>query len=343
MSASTMKAFVITSPGEGEVLELPVPTARPGEVIVQVDRVGVCGTDAEFFTGEMAYLDTGDAAYPMRIGHEWCGQVVEVGDGVDTSWVGRRVTGDTMLGCQTCHRCRSGRQHLCEERSEIGIRRGWPGALAEFLPVPEVALVSLPDEVDDALGALVEPGGNALRAVRAADVSAGSRMLVIGAGAIGLLVAQIARAQGAEVDLLARSSRSADFARSVGFDRVFHVADLDRNVRYDAVVDASNDASSPALAAEIVEPGGRVVLIGLSGTPSLVDTRTIALKDVTVVGVLSASGGLTGTVDLYASGQVDPRPLIAATVGLAEVADILRGVRPEGAGSGPKIHVDPRR
>jgi len=70
----------------------------------------VCGTDVEFYTGEMAYLDSGDAAYPVRIGHEWCGVVSAVGDGVDPGWVGRRVTGDTMLGCARCDRCAAGRQ-----------------------------------------------------------------------------------------------------------------------------------------------------------------------------------------------------------------------------------------
>jgi threonine dehydrogenase-like Zn-dependent dehydrogenase len=92
-----------------------------------------------------------------------------------------------------------------------------------------------------------------------------------------------------------------------------------------------------------VEPGGRVVYVGLAGSPSRIDTRTLALKDVTAVGVLSASPGLAGTIELYATGAVDPRPLIAATVGLEAVGSVLAGDRPTGAGLGPKIHVDPSR
>lgn len=338
-----MRAFVITGAGIGAVTDVPEPVAAPGQVIVEVDRVGVCGTDMEFYRGDMAYLASGDATFPMRIGHEWCGRVVEVGDGDDASWVGRRVTGDTMLGCGTCSRCLDGRQHLCGERYEIGIRHGWPGALAERLAVPTSALVALPEDFDSALGALVEPGGNALRSVRGANLRPGEAVLVIGAGTIGLLAAQIARAQGADVHLVGRSARSLEFARSLGFTHVTTLEALDRSHPYRAVIDASNGKGSPALAVDIVDPGGRVVLIGIAGEPSLIDSRDLALKDVTAVGVLSASGGLEETVDLYATGAVDPRPLVAATVGLEATAAILAGERPNGAGAGPKFHIDPRR
>ena len=337
-----MRAFVITAPNTGEVTDVPEPTPEPGQVIVEVERVGVCGTDSEFFSGAMTYLDSGDAAYPIRIGHEWCGIVVEVGEGVDPGWRERRVTGDTMLGCGSCRRCLAGKQHLCEDRFEIGIRHGWPGALAERLPVPARALVRLPDAVDPTLGALVEPGGNALRAVRGADLKPGAPVLIIGAGTIGLLCAQIAEARGAEVHILGRSARSLDFARSLGFTRATTRDERDASVPFDAIIEASNDPSSPALALDLLEPGGRLVFIGISGVPSLVDTREIAIKDATVVGVLSGSTGLEETVELYASGAVNPRPLVATTVRLEDVAGVLAGHRPAGAGAGPKVHVDPR-
>jgi len=337
-----MRAFVIVGPGTAEVCELPRPERRQGEVIVDVDRAGVCGTDVELYTGEMSYLHTGQAAYPIRIGHEWAGRVSSVGDGVDPSWVGRRVTGDTQLGCGHCERCLHGRQHLCAARYEIGVRNGWPGALAEQLPVPVRALVPLPETVEPAMGAMVEPGGNALRAVRGAGLVPGERLLVLGAGTIGLLAARIAAAQGIEVHLLGRSERSRAFALALGFEHVW-TADTLPNVGYDAVIDASNSAELPALALDLVEPGRRVVYVGLAGRPSLIDTRTMALKDVTAVGVLSASGGLEGIVDLYASGAVDPLPLIGATVSLEDVADVLAGHRQARWGHAPKTHVDPRR
>jgi threonine dehydrogenase-like Zn-dependent dehydrogenase len=234
-----MRAFVVTGPGTARVRQVEEPRPGPGEVVVAVERAGICGTDVEFFTGTMAYLHSGEARYPIRLGHEWCGTVDAVGDGVDPAWRGRRVTGDTMLGCGHCPRCRSGRQHLCADRYEIGIRGGWPGALAERLPVPVRALHVLPDAVDAALGALVEPGGSALRAVRAAALAPGERLLVAGPGTLGLIAAQMAAAQGVEVHLLGVTPGSLEFARSLGFAHAFTARTLP-DTRYDAVVDASN-------------------------------------------------------------------------------------------------------
>jgi threonine dehydrogenase-like Zn-dependent dehydrogenase len=336
-----MRAFVVTAPGEAGVQEVDAPLAAPGQVVVEVERVGVCGTDVEFFTGHMQYLHEGHARFPMRLGHEWSGTVSAIGDGVDGAWIGQRVTGDTMLGCGKCRRCLNGLQHVCEFRYELGIRGGFPGALAEQLAVPVTSLHRLPAQVDATLGALVEPGGNALRSVWGADLHKGDRALVLGPGTIGLLVALFAQAQGAEVHLMGRSERSLSFARSLGFDGVWTEDELPE-LAWDAVIDASNAPALPAKALDLVEPGKRVVYVGLAGSPSLVDTRTQALKDVTSVGILSASPGLAGTIELYASGAVDPRPLVAGTVGLDGVAAVLAGERPDGAGLGPKVHVDPR-
>ena len=337
-----MRAFVLTGPRECAVQDVPVPVAVPGEAVVAVERAGVCGTDIEFFTGEMAYLHQGHTSYPLRPGHEWCGSVLAVGSDADADWVGRRVMGDTMIGDGTCQRCRRGHQHVCERRQEVGVRDGRPGALAEQLAVPVTSLHPLPDRVDPVLGALVEPGGNALRAAQATGARSGDRVLVLGPGAIGLLTAMFLEAAGAEVHLMGATEPSLAYARSLGFQHAWQADDLP-DLPFDAVVDASNAAHLPALALDLVEPSGRVVYIGLAGTPSHIDTRTLALKDVTAVGILSASPGLEDTIAAYASGSVDPRPLVAATVGLEEVGTVLAGERPAGARPGPKIHVDPRR
>jgi threonine dehydrogenase-like Zn-dependent dehydrogenase len=338
---STMRAFVLTGPGACEVQDVPVPQAVPGEAVIEVERVGVCGTDVELFTGEMAYIAQGHTTYPLRIGHEWCGRVVDVGSGVDRAWLGQRVMGDTMIGDGTCRRCRRGRQHVCDARQEVGVRDGRPGALAEMMAAPVSSLHVLPDSVDPALGALVEPGGNSLRSAEAAAAAAGDRVLVTGPGTIGLLVAMFLRAAGAEVHLLGRTANSLAFARTLGFEHVWTEDSLPR-LPFDAAVEASNAQHLPALALDQVEPGGRVVYVGLAGAPSEIDTRTLALKDVTAVGVLSASPGLDATIAAFARGDVDPRPLVAATVGLDDVGAVLAGERPAAAGPGPKIQVDPR-
>jgi threonine dehydrogenase-like Zn-dependent dehydrogenase len=334
-----MRAFVISGPGRAEVVEVDPPVAGPGEVVVDVERAGVCGTDMEFYRGDMTYLATGEAAYPVRIGHEWSGVVASVGAGVDPSWIGVRVTGDTMLGCGHCARCTGGRQHLCADRYEIGIRNGWPGALAAQLPVPENALRRLPGTVDATVGALVEPGGNALRAVQAAGAGPDTTLLIMGPGTIGLLAAMFAVARGARVHLLGVTEASLEFARSLGFADAWTRGTLP-DAPFDAIIDASNARELPAFAVERVEPGGRVVYIGIAGEPSEIDTRRVVLKDLTVVGILSASPGLSETIETYAAGAVDPRPLVAETVGLDDAAAVLSGAR---RGVAPKIHIDPRR
>jgi threonine dehydrogenase-like Zn-dependent dehydrogenase len=336
-----VRAFVVTGPGESSVQDVAPPVAGPGEVVVDIDRVGVCGTDMEMFSGQMAYLHDGLATYPLRLGHEWCGTVSAVGAGVDGWWLGRRTTGDTQIGCGHCHRCQTGRQYVCDDRHEIGLRRDFPGALAEQLAVPVRALLPLPDAVDDAAGAMVEPGGNALRAVRAAQVGPGERLLVLGPGTIGLLAARFALAQGCEVHVVGVTAASLEFATSIGVAGAWTADDLP-DLRWDAVIDSSNHPTSPSRAAALVDAGRRIVYIGLSERPSLLDTRTLTMRDVTAVGVLSASPGLAGAIDLYASGEVDPRPLVAATVTLDDVGAVLAGTRPASAGPGPKIHVDPR-
>jgi threonine dehydrogenase-like Zn-dependent dehydrogenase len=336
-----MKAFVVTEPLAYEVRDVAPPTADLGSVVVDVERVGVCGTDVDFFRGDMAYLQDGHAHFPMRLGHEWMGTVSAVGEGVASKWLGRRVTGDTMLGCGECRRCRAGHQHVCELRREVGIRGDFPGALAEQIAVPVTSLHALPDTIDDAAGALVEPGGSALRALLAADLDPGDRLLVLGPGTIGLLVALFAQARDIEVHVVGIDTATIDFARTLGLDGVWHDSHTP-DLAWDAVVNASTDAASPAKALDLVEPSGRVVYVGLGSGTAAIDSNTLTLKDVTAVGILSASPALAETISLYASGAVDPRPLIGATIALEGVGDVLSGRRPPSAGPGPKIHVDPR-
>jgi threonine dehydrogenase-like Zn-dependent dehydrogenase len=341
-----VRAFVIRGPGDAGVEEVKAPVAGPGQVVVDVARVGVCGTDVECFTGAMAYLATGRIAYPLRIGHEWSGRVIEVGDGVDPAWIGRRTTGDTMLGCGHCRRCLAGRHHVCAELAELGFHSDWPGALAERVVVPLASLHPLPDAVDDAAGAMVEPGGNALRAARATDARAGDRVLVLGAGTIGLLTTRFLAATGVEVHVTGRSERSRAVARSFALPGVWAPDEVPA-MAWDAVIDATDDPAAPALALSLVEPGGRVVAIGLAGNASTIDVRSVTLKDVTVTGILGGSAGLDGAVEAFADGSVDPRPLIAATIGLDALADAMTalaaGRTPAGSGPGPKLQIDPNR
>jgi 2-desacetyl-2-hydroxyethyl bacteriochlorophyllide A dehydrogenase len=336
---SLMRALIIEGTKSASVRYVRVPAPGPGQVVVDVHRVGICGTDVELFTRELPYFDQGKSSFPLCPGHEWCGTVSATGPGVDEGWAGARVTGDTMLGCGRCRRCASGRHHVCADRSEIGIA-GWPGALAEKLLVPARSLYRLPDVVDDRAGALVEPGGNAWRAAAAAHAGPGKRLLIWGPGSIGLLATAFARAAGAEVDVAGLDMQRAALAESLGASRYWTVGELPPG-SYDAVIDCTGAEPVPALALRFTEPGGRLVYIGLSRRPSLVDSREIALNDITVVGILGASAGLAPAIEHYADGRVDPGPLAEVLVGLDRAEEALAGQLDTGAGT--KVHIDPRR
>ena len=335
-----MKAFVITSPRVGSVIEVPEPQVGEHDLLVEIERVGICGTDVEFFNGDMAYLASGHAKYPLQLGHEWCGRVIEIGSKVAPHWRGKFITGDTMLGCQQCDRCTTGYQHLCHDRDEVGIRNGYPGALAQRLIIPEFAAHELPDDLVPALGAMVEPTGNALRSVDATKLKAGERLLIFGPGTIGLLCALIAKSRGIEVHLVGVEERSLTFARQFGFAGVHHI-DAIPQIPIHSVIDATYNNEIPALALELLEPGRTVVYIGIAGIPSMIDSRTLVLKDLTAVGILSGSPGNAGAIKLLSTGAIDPRPLIASVVSLEESAEVLAGKRPGAIGDGPKIHIKP--
>jgi threonine dehydrogenase-like Zn-dependent dehydrogenase len=342
-----MRALVITGREAARVQEVEAPVAGAGQVVVDVSRAGICGTDVELFTGQLAYFAQGKTGFPLRPGHEWCGVVSALGPEVDPGWLGVRVTGDTMLGCGHCPRCAAGNGHVCADRREVGIM-GWAGALAEQVLVRASSLYRLPDAIDDRAGALVEPGGNGWRAASAAldgsagltgPVGLGKRILVCGPGTIGLLTTAFARAEGAEVHILAADRDREELAFSFGATALW-IAGERTPATYDAVVDCTDDHQMPATALGLVEPAGRVVYIGIAGVPSLIDSREIVLGDLTVIGILGASAGLGPAIEYYADGRVDPARIVGVTVGLERAAEALAGQI--SAAPGTKIHIDPR-
>ncbi len=338
-----MRAFVVTAPRKGEVQEIDDLVPVADQLLVDVERVGICGTDVELYTGVMAYFGQGKTHFPLRPGHEWVGRVRSVGPDADVSWIGTRVTGDTMLGCGVCRFCLGGRQWVCPYREEVGITDGWPGALAEQQLIPARFAHLIPEHVSVTSGALVEPGGNSLRAAEATAAEPGNRVLVLGSGTIGLLAALFLLARGVDVHLAGDRAGSLQLGRDLGVSTTYDLDEIaTSDERFDAVIDATSSDTSPAIAGRLVDPAGRIVLIGLSGTPSVVDTRDLVLGDITTVGILSASPALAGAIEAFATGAVAPDSLVAEVIGLSEVASRLDGRRGVAAGPGPKVHVDPR-
>ena len=309
-----------------------------GQVVVDVRRAGICGTDVELFTGQLAYFAQGKTGFPLRPGHEWCGVVSALGAGVDPGWLGARVTGDTMLGCGRCPRCLAGRGHVCADRREVG-HHGLAGrAGGEGAGPRRRACTGCRKRSTTRAGALVEPGGNAWRAASAAQAGPGKRILVCGPGTIGLLTTAFARAMGAEVHIWALGRDREELAAGFGAAG-YWTADDPPPVTYNAVIDCTDDHQMPAAALARAEPAGRLVYIGIAGVPSPIDSRDLVLGDLTAVGILGASAGLAPAIEHYADGRVDPSRIVAVTVGLEHAAEALAGTISPGAGT--KIHIDP--
>src|SRR3954468_13206199 len=254
-----------------ELVERPDPTPGEGELVIAPSAVGICGTDIEIFEGSLAYFRMGIASYPIVPGHEWTGTVVDVGRGVSGFSVGDRVVGEVAIGCGVCVRCRAGRMHLCARRTETGIVHR-AGAMASWMRCP----AAYAHRVDFEGAALVEPTSVALHAVRRGAVG-GKSVLVVGAGPIGLLVAQCARAEGAASVVIAdRRADRLTLAASLGItpaeslsgdyaDPVAAAAAAAAGDRIDVAVLCAGGEGAIRFAFESVRPGGTVVALGLSG------------------------------------------------------------------------------
>jgi 2-desacetyl-2-hydroxyethyl bacteriochlorophyllide A dehydrogenase len=313
-----------------ELVERPDPSPGPGELLIAPAAVGICGTDVEIFDGSMAYFRDGLAAYPVVPGHEWTGEVVDVGAGVDRFAPGDRVVGEVAIGCGHCVRCRAGRPHVCARRSETGIVHR-DGAMATRLVFPASHAHRV--ELQPRAAALVEPTSVAVNAARRGEVH-GRNVAVIGAGPIGLLTAQTARAAGAAGVAVAdtRADR-VNVARALGFGELPGGED-DIDV---AILCAGGEAAVDA-ALRTVRPGGLVVAVGLCGAPKVpFDYDRLITHDLAVRGVLGSSGLWPEAIELITSGAVTTEPLVTAVYGIGDTEAALAALQ-----RNLKVLIDPR-
>ncbi|MFB6105998.1 MAG: zinc-binding dehydrogenase [Halobacteriaceae archaeon] len=270
-----MRALAKTAGEHGHVELIDVPKPEPGrsEALVVVDYAGMCGSDAGIYEfEEMFEMMT----FPTVIGHEYTGRIVEVGDGVEHFSVGDRVVEEPIRSCGDCYQCHSGDPQICADAHITGVHHD--GAFAPYVAVPEHHLHAVPDDVSPEHAAITEPASVSTRAVcENSRVRAGSTVLVEGPGPIGLLAAQVARAQGGDV-VVSGVGQDADFrlplARDLGFETA-NVGDRDvtavadeatDGVGFDVVVDATGHPSGFSAGIDAVRKGGQIVLVGQSGT-----------------------------------------------------------------------------
>jgi 2-desacetyl-2-hydroxyethyl bacteriochlorophyllide A dehydrogenase len=332
-----MKALQVMGPGQIDLVEVPAPEPGPGEVAIEVEAVGICGTDLEIIGGNMAYYTAGLAKYPVIIGHEWAGQVVELGEGVSGLSKGDRAVGEVSIGCMACPTCRAGAYHRCPYRTETGVMNR-DGGMAERIVLPAWAVHRVSPHVGLRSAALVEPTAIALNAVRLAGICPKSRVAVIGDGPIGLLLLQVSRAMGASgVALVGADAQRMDLAQRLGASAVIdaRAGDAASALRRamgeppDVVLEASGTSAGVGSAVEAAAPGATVVLQGLLGRlpEKALDLDHVVVNDLTLRGALGSPGIWPDVIALIEKDLVDPAALVTHEGPMSDYAGILEDVR----------------
>jgi L-iditol 2-dehydrogenase len=323
-----MKAVMISGPNSISLVNIPRDSLAPSDVLVRILATGICGTDVEIVRGTMAYFTSGLASYPVIPGHEWAGEIVELGSEVDTLAVGDRVVGECSIGCMKCARCRLGNYHRCNRRTETGILNR-KGGFAEFITFPAAFIHKIATSVPLEVACLVEPAAVAYNGIRLAGVSPGTSVAIFGDGPIGLLLAQMARAFGAQsVVLIGLNSDRLRFAGRLGLSLVVDAGKEDINsalLKYagelpSVVVEATGNPSAVESAIHATAPGGRLVLQGLFAGQHAhaLDLDRVVVGDISIRGALGSPGVWPEVVKLIESARVEPGALLSDVLGLSD-------------------------
>lgn len=309
-----MRALVLDA-GTLTLRDRPMPAAE-GECLVRVTAAGICGTDLELLRGY--------AGFSGIPGHEFVGVVQDAGP-ADRAWVGKRVVGEITVGCERCDGCRrAGRGH-CDVRTVLGIRDR-DGAFADYLRLPATNLHAVPDTVGDLTAVFVEPVAAACRVLEQIKVERDTRAAVVGAGRLGLLVAQVLRHAGAHVTVIVRGEHSLNAAKALGLETATldaSSASLARQV--DLAVDATGDPAGFAAAARLVRPRGTLVVKSTFHGETPISFTPLVVDEITVVG--SRCGPFERAIELLVRGAIGVRPLLTATYPLEEYAQAFDRAR----------------
>lgn len=322
----TLKAVRIHGANDVRIADIGRPIPGHGEVLIRVRATGICGTDVEIRDGTMAYFTRGMASYPVTPGHEWVGDVVEVGNDVVGFDIGDRVVGECSVGCTKCDRCLAGNYHRCLERTETGILNR-DGGFAEYIVHPALFLHKLSKGLDLRVGAMVEPTAIAFNGVKVAQVSPQDYLAIHGDGPIGLLILMVAKAFGAKrIAVVGATPERLDLARELGADLVVDALtqDVARVLGTHGLPDVSIEATgipeAAATAIQTTRPGGRVVLQGLFGGRLLegFDLDQIVINDLNVKGALGSPNIWPDVIALIEQGRIDPLKTVTHSVALED-------------------------
>ena len=289
-----MRALAKTSPGPGlQLIDAPEPTAGVGEVKIRVERAGLCGTDLHL-EGWDEWAE-GAMNLPQIIGHEFFGEIVELGDGVEDRGdlaVGDKVSGEGHIVCGVCRNCRAGARHLCRNTLGVGVNRD--GAFADYVVIPADNVWKQPDWVDADLGALFDPLGNAVHTALKFPLAA-EDVLVTGSGPIGVMAVAVAQAVGARYVVATDvSDERLELARAAGADLTVNVsqtriadamAELGMKEGFDVCLEMSGHGSAVREAIDTMNHGGAIAMLGLPGQGYEVDWGKVITHMLTLQGI----------------------------------------------------------
>jgi threonine 3-dehydrogenase len=286
-----MQALVKQHAARGiELRDVEIPKVGHNDVLIRVRRTAICGTDMHIFNWDAWAQKT--IPVPMTIGHEYCGEIVELGSEVSGLSVGDRVSGEGHITCGFCRNCRAGRRHLCRNTVGVGVNR--PGCFAEYVAIPAVNAFKLPDAIDDDIAAILDPLGNAVHTALAFDV-VGEDVLITGAGPIGIMAAAIVRFVGARhIVITDVNDYRLGIAKRMGATLAINVAreSLDSAMRqlgmkegFDVGLEMSGNAAALRDMLRTMHHGGSIAMLGIPPNEVAIDWNEVILKGLTIKGI----------------------------------------------------------
>ena len=316
---SMMSAVVKKTTEQAEFASMPIPKCGPGQVLIKVQSAALCGTDMHIFEWN-AWARSVGIELPYIMGHECCGDVVAVGEGVSAVKVGDKVAGETHIPCGHCYQCMNGEQHICANLNMFGIHTN--GCFAQYAVIPAVCARPIPREISCDIGAVMEPLGTAVRAASEMQV-AGANVMVLGCGPIGLFAVAAARSMGAaKIFATDISPARLEIAQIMGATQALNPLTQDvaqivltktGNFGVDVVIEASGNVEALKDSFRYLRKGGRMALIGLPGKPIELELgREIVFKEAKIIGIHGRKMFETWTQmeNMLAAGKLDVSPVI---------------------------------
>jgi threonine 3-dehydrogenase len=342
--SNMMRALVKAKPEVGLWMEsVPVPEVGPNDVLIRVKKSAICGTDVHIWNWDHWAQKT--IPVPMVVGHEFVGEIAEVGSAVTKYHVGERVSGEGHIVCGKCRNCRAGRGHLCHYTKGVGVNR--PGSFGEFVSIPEYNVVPIPDDVPDEVAAIFDPFGNAVHTALSFDL-VGEDVLVTGAGPIGIMGAMVAKRSGArKVVITDINPVRLDLARKVGIDYVVDassqdltevMAEIGMTEGFDVGLEMSGAPPAFRSMIDAMNNGGKIAILGIAPDGFGIDWNKVIFKLLTLKGIYGREMFETWyKMIAFVQGGLDLSPIITHRIGINDFRDGFEAMR---SGNSGKVVMD---